>query len=531
MRQLLYPHLLFAAFGIFLAIASLVPETWLSLISAVACALSLSLAVSKTKRLYWGCFISGVCFHVVAFYWVPDTIQIFGGFSFPGALAVHALFVFSASLQFVLFGFLVSFLRTHKSTKYGFVLPLAWVIAEYVFPRLFPWQIGHALVVFSPIAGSAEYLGVTPLSGLIVWWGASIGYLLGKKAKLVNIVPVSVVTLVVCLVGITANNRVYQRLETAPEVKVALVQGNLSTDKKGDVSYLQANVERYRSLSRKAVKEGAELIFWPESVVNQWLPEQLGNVRNTRYDPMPDLEVPIVYGTLSFAPRSVEELQRLREIYSDHPTLLRQMRYKKYNAAVAVNSQGDVLGRYYKRILMPFGEFLPFAETFPSIRAISPQTGDFSSGELDSPIVMDLDKGSKSNISMGMLICYEDLIPSITGSMVNKGANLLVNLTNDAWYGDTSAPHQHHLLAQWRAIESRKYFLRVTNTGLSAVVDPFGATISKLPVFEERSLLASVYLLEGQSFYARWGDILLFILIGLGLGICWYTRGCDNAPQ
>ena len=488
----------------------------------------MSLASLKTKRLYLGCFIAGVCFHVVAFYWVPYTIQVFGGFSFPGALVVHALFVASASLQFVLFGFLAKFLGKNKSARYGFILPLAWMISEYVFPRLFPWQIGHALIIFSPIAGSAEFLGVTPLSGLIIWWGVGISYVLSKKTKIANTIPVVVVTLVVMVVGVFSNNRVEQRLEKAQEIKVALVQGNLSTDKKGDVSYLEANVERYRALSRSAVEQGAELIFWPESVVNQWLPEQLGNVRNSRYDPMPDLEVPIVYGTLSFSPRTVEELQRLREVYAEHPTLLREMRYKKYNAAVAVGSQGDVLGRYYKRILMPFGEFLPFSETLPSIRAVSPQTGDFSAGELDSPIKVRLNNDLKSVISMGMLICYEDLIPSITGSMVMKGANLLVNLTNDAWYGDTAAPHQHHLLAQWRAIESRKFFVRVTNTGLTAVVDPFGRTISKLPVFEERSLLENVSLLEGQSFYARWGDLLLYIFVVLGLGFCWYTRSNEE---
>lgn len=526
MRHLFKPSVLFCLSGFSFAVASLYPETWLSLGLALLMGILFSAALESEGRIYRGAFLAGICFYITAFYWVPQTVQVFGGFSTFGSFAVFLLFVLTASVQFVIVAWLYSKLRSRVGLQIGIVLPLAWIMVEAVFPRLFPWQIGHVLIVFSPIAACAEFVGVTPLSGLLLWFSASCYRFLSTRAGVLRTFgPVCLTIVIVLVAGMQRNRSLAEELKTSPSIKVALIQGNLSTEQKGDVTYLQANVERYRELTQKAVVAGAQIVFWPESVLNQWLPKEISNVRASKFDPSPSVHVPLVYGTLSFESRTPAELTELQKVYSDYPELLAELRYKKYNAAVGINKHGDIVGRYYKRILMPFGEFLPFADIFPVIRSISPHTGDFSPGTLDKPFVFSVGNESPTELRIGVLICYEDLIPSLSSDAVVKDANLLVNLTNDAWYGDTAAPNQHHLLAQWRAIEARRFFLRVTNTGRTAIVNPYGRTQSSLPAFVESSLVDSVSLLEAKTFYSRWAELPLVVLVLFGLVTsCWLKR-------
>ena len=221
-----------------------------------------------------------------------------------------------------------------------------------------------------------------------------------------------------------------------------------------------------------------------------------------------NLKAPLLFGGLAFSKRTENEI---RELVKDNPSLatkefLQSFSYKKYNAAVAVNNKGEVLGRYYKKVLMPFGEYLPFSELYPRIKTWFPMVGDFSKGTFEKPI-------SFSDIKTFALICYEDLVPSMTRLAVRNGANLLINLTNDAWYGQTQASKQHHLLATWRAVESRRYFLRATNTGYTAIVDPFGQTVKNLEIFTSNVLVDKVKLLNLRTIYSYLGDIPLYIFI------------------
>ena len=170
---------------------------------------------------------------------------------------------------------------------------------------------------------------------------------------------------------------------------------------------------------------------------------------------------------------------------------------------------------------MPFGEYMPFSDYFPWLLELNPNVGGFKAGaEAEVFQFPQLNQGA--SLGVAPLICYEDVIPGPGAEATRAGAEVLVNLTNDAWFGDSIAPNQHHLIASFRAIENRRYLLRSTNTGLTAIVDPFGKTIGQVPKFSEDILSSKVHALQTLSFYTQFpveqawrglsGALLLIIL-------------------
>ena len=166
---------------------------------------------------------------------------------------------------------------------------------------------------------------------------------------------------------------------------------------------------------------------------------------------------------------------------------------------------------------MAFGEYIPLGDIFPILYKYIPQTGNFTAGQLRESFSVEL-SGSRE-LNAAPLICYEDMKPDLTKELIqhsrffeNKEVNLFVNFTNDAWYGDSSAPRAHHLLALWRSIEFRKSMVRATNTGFTGLVDPRGVTISHLPKFKEGYLVDTLPLLEVSTLYERTGDLIAWII-------------------
>jgi apolipoprotein N-acyltransferase len=174
---------------------------------------------------------------------------------------------------------------------------------------------------------------------------------------------------------------------------------------------------------------------------------------------------------------------------------------KAYNSALLIDADGRVHGRYHKQVLLAFGEYIPFAPVLSKVPGMPPIGEGFSRGV--GPATLDLSGG----IKVAPLICYEDIMPELARRFVGeKGANLLVNFTNDAWFGNTVAPWGHARLAQWRAIETRKNLVRVTNTGLTTVINPKGEMLETLPLFSPAVLTAKVEIMEGETLYVRYGD-------------------------
>ena len=168
---------------------------------------------------------------------------------------------------------------------------------------------------------------------------------------------------------------------------------------------------------------------------------------------------------------------------------------------------------------MPFGEYTPLGNYLPWLREINQTAPDFTAGE--SVNLFPLPHGKK----VAALICYEDVVPSLAREASRAGANILVNLTNDAWFGKTVAPRQHHLIASFRAIENRRFLLRTTNTGLTAIVDPVGETVAELPLFTEGVLSREVKLMDATTLSMIVGEWPWRILSLIALALTAYSTG------
>jgi apolipoprotein N-acyltransferase len=191
--------------------------------------------------------------------------------------------------------------------------------------------------------------------------------------------------------------------------------------------------------------------------------------------------------------------------------------YVFYNTAVASDATGTVTSRYDKEYLLAFGEYLPFGDTFPVLYKWSPNSGHFSKGTSLDPL--ELTVGGATH-PVTMLICYEDILPEFTNAAVRHAdPELLVNMTNDAWFGDTVEPWEHLALAQMRAVEHRRYLVRGTNSGVSAVVDPVGRVVAHSGTFREEGISAPIHWMKSHTVYERIGDwpwLLGSIALGIG---------------
>jgi apolipoprotein N-acyltransferase len=181
------------------------------------------------------------------------------------------------------------------------------------------------------------------------------------------------------------------------------------------------------------------------------------------------------------------------------------------NSAFLLSPQGKILGRYDKVHLVPYGEYVPLRKMFPFINKLVIGVGDFRSGEGYNPLTMNDHK-------LGVLICYEGIFPEASRAYKKKGADLLVNITNDAWFGSTSAPYQHLSMTVFRAVENRLYIVRSANTGISAIIDPTGRIVAQTELFERTALRDAIKFINNKTFYSVYGDV--FVLICMTTLVC-----------
>ena len=459
------------------------PLAWLGLVPLFAFAPT---AASPGTAFFEG-WLMGLATNVPAFAWLAETIHRFGGFPWPVAVAFYALLSAYSALQFAGVALVLQWAGPRASPL---LAPLLWTAGEVVFPNLFPWRLAHSQLEIVPLLQIGELTGPFGLSFAMAWMA---GGLAGARRRPSGLILPSALVLVIALYGGIRMSALRATIESAPSFRVGIVQGNLSLDDKRQVNSFASNIERYRELSERLVPP-PDLIVWPETVVEWGIPQEATSLAN--FDPYPDAPSPLLFGALS---------------YREGPSHLRSDE-QWFNSAFLRNRDASIGGRYDKIILMPFGEFLPFARYFPGLRALSPQSGDFSAG--DRPGVLRVN----DLVRVAPLICYEDLVAELARQATRAGASLLVTLANDAWFGDSVALRQHEALALWRAIENRRYLVRSTNSGLSSVIDPLGRSVAALRTQREAGLVAVVRPLETPTFYQEHGNLFgLAVVLALPL--------------
>jgi apolipoprotein N-acyltransferase len=458
-------------------------------------------ADSWRRTLLWG-WLAGFFTHLLGFYWLVYTISVFGEFPYSISAVVFLIYAALQGLQMALFAVLV------KRSGLGplSVLPAVfWVAIEFWFPLLFPWYLANSQVPFLTFIQSADLVGPYGASFLVMWFNAAafqafLSWRLRRPARWNALLLVVLCVIASVVYGVLRLGAVTNETAKAAKLSLAAVQGNIDIDLKWNPAQVKRNLQTYQNLAKQA--EASKLVMWPETAVELWLPENLAQVPP---DVMPPLNVESFF---IFGARS----------YRGH---IGAPDFKAFNTAFLSDGKGRILGHYHKQVLLAFGEYLPFSSILSKLPAM-PFADGFTPG--DGPHTLNLPGG----VRVAPLICYEDLMPELSRGFVKTGkTNILVNLTNDAWYGRTVAPWQHARLSQWRAIETRRSLVRVTNTGVTAVINPKGEMTQSLPLFTAAVLRADVALLDGETLYVRFGDWFAWsaTLISLAvLLIYWKTR-------
>jgi apolipoprotein N-acyltransferase len=266
------------------------------------------------------------------------------------------------------------------------------------------------------------------------------------------------------------------------------VQGNVPQAQKWDPATQQATLEVYRTLTADLAARGAEVIVWPETAVPAFF-QRDPVARPIVVETAREASVDLVFGAPSAEPRPPRSAGG-------------EPRVAYLNSAFVLGPSGAVKARYDKQHLVPFGEYVPLSGLLFFIEKLAHGIGDFEAGR-SMPDV------SVAGAPVGILICYEAIFPELARSVaVAHGATLLVNITNDAWFGRTAAPWQHLAQSVFRAAELKLPLVRAANTGVSALVAPTGAVLASLPLFTRDALAGTIPRPSHPpaTLYARVGD-------------------------
>ena len=401
-------------------------------------------------------YITGAVSSLGLVYWTATVVVQYGGLHLGLGIAVMVMLCLALALFPSLFGLLVAAWVRALGPRALLLSPLAWVFPGFI-------QV-------------ARYTAVYGVSFLVAGVSAAFASIaLEKRAGPRWTIGLLTAT-VAAGVWIHGEWLLGQRWPESGRVEVGLVQASILQEDKWDPDRAIENVRRHLQLTRGAAAQGARLVAWPESAV------------------------PFSFDA---APEVAEELRSLARELSIYLLFGNDDRedppggpYRAWVAAKMLTPQGEMVLRYHKIRLVPFGEYVP-------LQPVLTLGGRFTSRLVRQ--VADFTPGGEHRVST--FICYEAIFPDLIRQFTVRGAELLVNITNDAWYGYSSAPYQHLEMAAFRAVENEKYLVRAANTGISAVVDPRGRIVERTELFRPATLVREVAFVPGTTFYARHGDV------------------------
>lgn len=483
-----------------------VNQGWLAWFALVPFLLALHRADGRSGFLIG--FAAGLVHYLGLIYWTAYTMNVYG--HVPMALAVAALVLLAAILAaFLAVGTLGLCLVSPAPWQLLVAGPALWVLVEWLRTWLFtgfPWELlGYSQHAYLPMIQVADLFGVLGLSALIClcnahlclaflhwrrmpWRGRPVGRGLVVRSGAVLVTAL----LLVAGYGAYRLRAVDSEIAAAPRKRVAVVQGNIDQALKWDLAFQRHTAEKYVALSMESARQGADLIIWPETATPFYMYHDteltdivLAGVRAAATD--------FIIGSPAAEPVDKG--------------------FVYFNRAYLLNPQAEVKGKYDKVHLVPFGEYVPLKRWLPFLGKMVVQVGDFQAGQQGNTLAW-------HQHPIGMLVCYETIFPDLARAMVANGAQLLVIITNDAWFGRTSAAYQHFSMAVLRAVENRRFLARSANTGISGFIDPCGRVLSTTPLYEDAAPVAEVGLMQGRTFYSRWGDWPLLILSALLVVLC-----------
>lgn len=455
--------------------------------------------------------LCGAAYFAGTLYWVADVMVTFGGLPRPAAVPVAGLLVAYLSVYTGLFGWSLARAMNGAGLRALWLAPVLWTATEFLRGFLFtgfPWvALGYSQATVLPVAQLASVGGVAALSLLVSLVSTAIAAAFVARDRRAMATGLGLTLLCVIAVAGWGQWRLRSGALTSSgtPLRVGIVQGNVPQAEKWDPAHAATILHRYLDLTRQVAAEGAELVVWPESSTPFFFELEPAGQRTV-------LDLARETGTwLLLGSDQVEPVQP--------PASAQRNRY--YNAAFLISPEGRQAAVYRKVHLVPFGEYVPLRSLLFFAQPLVDSVGDFAAGVE----VTQLDLGGRG---ITTAICYESMFPYLARDAVLGGSRLLTAITNDAWYGWSSAPYQHYEQGTLRAIEFGRYFVRSANTGISAIVDPYGRVLARSDLFEVASLNGEVRLLEGRTLYATIGDSPAWACIVVTLAALLLTRKKAN---
>ena len=442
--------------------------------------------------------MSGCVYFSVTLYWLVETMTTFGGLATPVALFAAAVLVVYLSLFPAAFAAMLGRLHRRMGSRALLLAPPMWVTTELGRQYLwdgFPWTLlGYSQVTNLPVAQVASLFGVYGLSGLLAATATAAAYVAVDRGRTRWLVAAcAIATVGAAILWGQARLAGSPLLARGEAVRVAVLQGNIAQEEKWDPSLRDAITERYLTMTRQALAQGATFIIWPESSTPFYFEQDLVRGQAIRRIAMESR------ATLLIGSDQVEPIRTTTA--SDRVTS------RNYNAAFLVKPDGSIGAVYRKMHLVPFGEYVPLQSLLFFAGPIVGVVADFEPFTPGTDPVLLPVGGHLASTA----ICYEVIYPNLIRRFVRDGSELLTTITNDAWYGRSSAAYQHWDQAAMRAIEGGRYLARAANTGISGFVDPYGRVVEKTDLFHQAIVVADLRFLTDRTVYTRLGDVVAWL--------------------
>jgi apolipoprotein N-acyltransferase len=439
----------------------------------------------STRRGFTLGLIAGFIHYAGTVYWTGATVSTFGGLPVIVAAFVAGLLALYMAAYIAVFGAVTATLVRRFGAAGMWLAPAVWVSLEYLRGILiggFPWiPLGNTMVTLLPIAQLASVGGVYSLTVLVAL--LNTGFTMtavasGRRRLIIGGSTVAAIAAVSVWGGmrLSANE-----LTHGTPIKVGLIQGNIAQTDKWNPARAGMILDRYLQLSRQAAENGAQFLIWPESSTPFYFEEDVNgeHVRNLARS----LRMPLLLGS--------------DEYEEGEPP-------KNYNAAFMLDTMGATAAVYRKMQLVPFGEYVPFQRLLFFVGPLVEAVAAFSPGTRVTMLPVE-------GHMVSTAICYEVTYPHLAREAVRQGSEMLTTVTNDAWYGESSAAFQHFEMATMRAIEQGRYLVRSANTGISGIIDPYGRVLIRTELFETVAVVGEARFVQAKTVYATIGDIVVFV--------------------
>jgi apolipoprotein N-acyltransferase len=450
---------------------------------------ALAQPISLRRGLELG-LVSGVIYFSGTLYWMTGVMSVYGGLHVGVAGILNAAFVGYLAIYVGVFALLMRRFLLSYGLRALIAAPAVWTTTElgraYLFSG-FPWVLlGYSQVSALSVAQAASIVGVFGVSAIVASVSAACAGLVLARAYR----PAALVAAAVLVIAVWGHARVRDGALTrqGQPIRVGLVQGNVDQAQKWNIARSTAIFGQHMTMTRQAIARGASFVIWPESSTPFRFEEDLMGAAQMRTLAREN-GVTLLFGSDHLVWTGSGATRRAD---------------KAYNSAFLVRADGTNGGVYSKMHLVPWGEYVPLKDLLffvgPLVEAIG--TGFVPGSE---PTLLPVD-GHRVSVA----ICYEVIYPDLVRRFVREGSELLTTITNDAWFGPTSAPYQHFDQASMRAIELGRYVVRSANTGVSGIVDPYGRVLERTEIYQPAVVVGDVRLLTAATVYSRTGDVFAY---------------------